>query len=102
MCPCWDMCERVHLCLCARVSVCVQRGQEAVYGSTATVWQVYHSIIKGHIITYNQACMTITGGKADPLREARCVLHTHFSLSFTPFFCLLHPEERIQTYQASC
>lgn len=61
MCPCWDMCKCVHSCLCARVSVCVRKGQEAVYDGTATVWQVYHSIIKGHIITYKPACMTITG-----------------------------------------
>lgn len=93
------------MCICVYVWgwVCVQRGQEAVYGSTATVWQVYHSIIKSHIITYNPARMTITGGKAGPQRQACCVLSTFFpSLSFTFFFCSGHTEEIIQTYQASC
>lgn len=90
MCPCWDMSECLHLCLLCE-GECVWRGHKAVYGSTATVWQVYHSIIKGHIITYNPACMTITGGKAGPLREACCVLHTLSPLSFTSFFicCIL-------------
>lgn len=65
--------------VCEGECLCVRRGQEAVYGSRATVWQVYHSIIKSHIITYNPACMTIIGGKAGPLREACYVLHRLFS-----------------------
>lgn len=35
---------------------------QTVYGS-GSVWQVHHSVIKGHIITYNKACMTIAGKK---------------------------------------
>lgn len=47
---------------------------QTVYGS-GSVWQVHHSVIKGHIITYNKACMTIAGKKnAAPLRVACCVL----------------------------
>lgn len=34
---------------------------QTVYGG-GSVWQVHHSVIKGHIITYNKACMTIAGG----------------------------------------
>lgn len=47
---------------------------QTVYGG-GSVWQVHHSVIKGHIITYNKACMTIARGKnAVPQRVACCVL----------------------------
>lgn len=52
---------------------------QTVYG-TASVWQVHHSVIKGHIITYNKACMTIAGINAVPLRVACCVLQFLFAL----------------------
>ena len=35
-------------------------GTQIVYGR-GSVWQVHHSVIKGHIITYNTTCMTIAG-----------------------------------------
>lgn len=35
---------------------------QTVYGG-GSVWQVHHSVIKGHIITYNKDCMTIAGEK---------------------------------------
>lgn len=55
---------------------------QTVYGR-GSVWQVHHSVIKGHIITYNRACMTIAGKNAVPLRVACCVLQFLF-----PFFFL--------------
>lgn len=60
---------------------------QTVYGR-GSVWQVHHSVIKGHIITYNKACMTIAGINAVPLRLAWCVLQFLFAFSF---FCFLHP-----------
>lgn len=63
------------------------RDMQTVYGRSS-VWQVHHSIIKGHIITYNKACMTIAGINAVPLRVACCVLQ--FPFAFFPFFCFLH------------
>lgn len=59
---------------------------QTVYGR-GSVWQVHHSVIKGHIITYNKACMTIAGINAVPLRVARCVLQFPFAFPF--FFCFL-------------
>lgn len=38
-------------------------GTQIVYGR-GSVWQVHHSVIKGHIITYNTTCMTIAGMNA--------------------------------------
>lgn len=52
-----------------------------VYGG-ASVWQVHHSVIKGHIITYNMACMTIAGINAVPQRIACCVLQLFWLLPF--------------------
>lgn len=60
---------------------------QTVYGR-GSVWQVHHSVIKGHIITYNKACMTIAGKNAVPLRVACCVLQ--FLLAFS-FFCFPLP-----------
>lgn len=66
------------------------RDRPTLYGR-ASVWQVHHSVIKGHIITYNKACMTIAGINAVPLRVACCVLQ--FLFTFSSFFslCFLHP-----------
>ena len=55
---------------------------QTVYGG-ASVWQVHHSVIKGHIITNNEPCMTIAGVNAVPLRVACCVLHCLYA--FPPF-----------------
>lgn len=54
---------------------------QTVYGRRS-VWQVHHSVIKGHIITYNKACMTIAGINAVPLRVACCVLQFLFAFQF--------------------
>lgn len=54
---------------------------QTVYGR-GSVWQVHHSVIKGHIITYNKACMTIAGKNAVPQRVACCVLQFLFAFSF--------------------
>ena len=59
---------------------------QTVYGR-GSVWQVHHSVIKGHIITYNKACMTIAGINAVPLRVACCVLQFLFAFPF--FFFLI-------------
>jgi len=56
------------------------RDMQTVYGRPS-VWQVHHSVIKGHIITYNKACMTIAGRNAVPLRVASCVLQFLFAFS---------------------
>lgn len=66
------------------------RDMQTVYGR-GSVWQVYHSVIKGHIITYNKACMTIAGMNAVPLRPASCVLQFLFAFPFFSPFCFLHP-----------
>lgn len=58
---------------------------QTVYGR-GSVWQVHHSVIKGHIITYNKACMTIAGKNAVPLRVACCVLQILFAFAFSFFF----------------
>lgn len=57
------------------------RDMQTVYGG-GSVWQVHHSVIKGHIITYNKACMTIAGrgGNAVPQRVACCVLQFLFAV----------------------
>ena len=55
------------------------------YGRQNTVWQVHHSVIKGHIITYNQACMTIGRINTIPLRAALCVSF-NASLAFPAAF----------------
>lgn len=60
------------------------RDTPTLYGR-ASVWQVHHSVIKGHIITYNKACMTIAGMNAVPLRVA-CVLRFLFSFFFRCVF----------------
>lgn len=62
---------------------------QTVYGR-GSVWQVHHSVIKGHIITYNKACMTIAWKNAVPLRVACCVLQFLFAfpLFFFVFFFL--------------
>lgn len=62
------------------------RDMQTVYGRSS-VWQVHHSVIKGHIITYNRACMTMAGMNAVPWRVTRCVLHV--SVAFPPFFFVL-------------
>lgn len=59
-----------------------------LYGR-ASVWQVHHSVIKGHIITYNKACMTIAGINAVPLRVANCVLQFLFAFSLFCFVFLI-------------
>lgn len=62
---------------------------QTVYGR-GSVWQVHHSVIKGHIITYNKACMTIAGINAVPLRIACCVLQFLFAFPFfSPVFVIL-------------
>lgn len=57
------------------------RDMQTVYGR-GSVWQVHHSVIKGHIITYNKVCMTIAGKNVVPLRVACCVLHFLFAFFF--------------------
>lgn len=54
---------------------------QTVY-SRGSVWQVHHSVIKGHIITYNKACMTIAGINAVPLRAPCCALQFLFAFLF--------------------
>lgn len=65
---------------------------QTVY-SRGSVWQVHHSVIKGHIITYNKACMTIAGINAVPLRAPCCAFQFLFAFLFFFFFscCFLHP-----------
>lgn len=58
---------------------------QTVY-SRGSVWQVHHSVIKGHIITYNKACMTIAGINAVPLRAPCCALQFLFAFLFFFFF----------------
>lgn len=60
---------------------------QTVYGR-GSVWQVHHSVIKGHIITYNKACMTIAGENAVPQRVACCALQFLFAFPFFVFFFL--------------
>lgn len=63
---------------------------QTVYGG-GSVWQVHHSVIKGHIITYNKACMTIARGKKmQSLRELPVVSFSSSSLLFS-FFCFRFP-----------
>lgn len=61
---------------------------QTVY-SRGSVWQVHHSVIKGHIITYNKACMTIAGINAVPLRAPCCALQFLFAFLFFFFFFFL-------------
>lgn len=59
---------------------------QTVYGS-GSVWQVHHSVIKGHIITYNRACMTIAGKKSCSSESS--LLCPSVSLGLFPFFVSL-------------
>lgn len=61
---------------------------QTVYGS-GSVWQVHHSVIKGHIITYNKACMTIAGRKKKCCSSESSLLCPSVSLGLFPFFVFL-------------
>lgn len=58
---------------------------QTVYGR-GSVWQVHHSVIKGHIITYNKACMTIAGKKKKCSSSESSLLCPSVSLGFFLFF----------------
>ena len=70
------------------MGLCERAGRDGkTVRGRSTVWQVHHLVIKGHIITYNKACMTMGRVNAAPLRVACGALRC--SSSFPLVFCIL-------------